>query len=329
MNISRANRFLSFFLILLLFSVAFTQEVSEESSPEIAQTQTVKVDELGRLGECAFGARMDNLAIELQNKPDAVGYIIAYKSVGILPSQIESPRLLIRARNYLVNTRGMDPLRLVVIDGGFREKEATELWLVPPGGAPPTPSDTVPAPIIPKGKTYLYDKVSFEDPSEFALPVAEEPNEEPEDISDSQEFVAENIDEVEEVDETEPVEEEAVEEIPELSPEELEAIKFSWLDERFAELVKTEKKSRGVIIFYADETTNDINKIRSHIEEGRERLLKNSGLAAERFEIVFGGYRSYPEIDFWFVPPGGEAPVPTPETKETEEEIENSAQTEN
>jgi hypothetical protein len=284
------------------------------------------VDEFGRLNECAFGARMDNVAIESQNNPEAIVYIIAYKSVDILPSQIESHRLLVRARNYLVTTRGIDAPRIVTVDGGFREKETTELWLVPPGAAPPVPSDTVPAPIIPKGKTYLYDKSYFEDASEFALPTAEELNEEPEDISDSQEVVAENADDAEEVDETEPVEEEAVEEIPELSPEELEAIKFSWVDERFAELVKTEKKSRGVIIFYADETTNDINKIRSHIEEGRERLLKNSGLAAERFEIVFGGYRSYPEIDFWFVPPGGDAPVPTPETKETEEEIENPPQ---
>lgn len=323
-----ASRFLSLFLILAAFSVAFSQEVSEGNSAETIQTQTSKVDEFGRLGDCALGARMDHFAILLQDKSDAAGYIIAYKSANILPSRIESKYHLHRARNYLVNTRGIDAQRITVVDGGFRKEETTELWLVPPGAAPPAPSDTVPAPLVPKGKTYLYDKSVFEDVSEFALPVAEDFIEEPAEENTDSEETAES-EEIADLEETEPevVEEEtAPEELPEetseLTEEESEALKFGWLDERIADLVKKEKKSRGVIIFYADEIEYDINKIRAHIEEGRTRLIKNSGLSAEHFEIVFGGYRASPEIELWFVPPAGEVPIATPETKQIEKTTE-------
>jgi len=327
-NLLKANCFLSFFLILSAFSLTFGQEIGEENSPETNQTQTFEADEFGRLGGCAFGARLDNFAILLQNKPEAAGYIIAYRSADILPSQIESKSYLRRAQHYLVNIRGIDANRIKVIDGGFRKEEATELWLVPPGGAVPEASDTVPIPVIPKGKTYLYDKGFFQDVSEFALPVAEDFIEEPAEENTDSEETAES-EEIADLEETEPevVEEEtAPEELPEetseLTEEELEALKFGWLDERIADLVKKEKKSRGVIIFYADEIEYDINKIRAHIEEGRTRLIKNSGLSAEHFEIVFGGYRASPEIELWFVPPAGEVPIATPETKQIEETTE-------
>jgi hypothetical protein len=318
-NLLKANCFLSFFLILSAFSLTFGQEIGEENSSETNQTQTFEADEFGRLGDCAFSARLDNFAILLQNKPEAAGYIIAYRSADILPSQIESKSYLRRAQHYLVNTRGIDANRIKVIDGGFRKEETTEIWLVPPGGAVPEASDTVPVPVIPKGKTYLYDKGFFEDVSEFALPVAEDFIEEPAEENTESEKTAES-EEIADLEETEP--EELPEETSELTEEELEALKFGWLDERIADLIKKEKKSRSVIIFYADEIEYDINKIRAHIEEGRTRLIKNSGLSAEHFEIVFGGYRASPEIELWFVPPAGEVPIATPGTKQIEETAE-------
>lgn len=319
MNLLKANCFLSFFLILSAFSLTFGQEIGEENSPETNQTQTFEADEFGRLVECAFSARLDHFAILLQNKPEAAGYIIAYRSADILPSQIESKSYLRRAQHYLVNNRGIDANRIKVIDGGFRKEEATEIWLVPPGGAVPEASDTVPVPVIPKGKTYLYDKGSFGDVSEFALPVAEDFIEEPAEENTDSEETADSEETEQEVVEEETVPEELAEETSELTEEELETLKFGWLDERIANLVKKEKKSRGVIIFYADEIEYDINKIRAHIEEGRTRLIKNSGLSAEHIEIVFGGYRASPEIELWFVPPAGEVPIATPETKQIEE----------
>ncbi len=88
-------------------------------------------------------ARLDNLAVELQNDPSATTYLIAY--AGHTSRAGERARLLARARNYLVTYRGVDPSRINVIDGGFREDNCVEVWVVPRGAAPPQPRPTVQA----------------------------------------------------------------------------------------------------------------------------------------------------------------------------------------
>ena len=86
-------------------------------------------------------ARLDNLAIELQNNPGAIGYIIVY---GGRNARIDSAdKLGARAREYIVGTRGIDTSRVVVVNGGYRETNAFELWLVPQGATPPQPTPTV------------------------------------------------------------------------------------------------------------------------------------------------------------------------------------------
>lgn len=42
-----------------------------------------------------------------------------------------------RAKDYLVNPRGIDSGRIWIVDGGHHEQAAVELWIVPSGAAPP------------------------------------------------------------------------------------------------------------------------------------------------------------------------------------------------
>ena len=95
---------------------------------------------------CSFDdqkARLDNLAIELQNDPTAKTYVIAY---GGRTSRIGQADLLgDRARNYLVTNRGIDQSRITVMNGGFREEDCVELWIIPSGATLPQPSPTVQA----------------------------------------------------------------------------------------------------------------------------------------------------------------------------------------
>ncbi len=86
-------------------------------------------------------ARLDNLAIELQNAPTAQGYIIVYSGRRSRSGQAE--RLGERARLYLVNTRGIDASRLTIVNGGYRESDVFELWIVPQGVQPPQPTPSV------------------------------------------------------------------------------------------------------------------------------------------------------------------------------------------
>jgi hypothetical protein len=96
-----------------------------------------KYDEFGEIPRDDEKARLDNFAIELQNNPGSQGYIIAYG--GRRSKFGDGKKRSERARDYVVQTRGIDASRIVVIDGGARETAATELWIVPPGANPPRP----------------------------------------------------------------------------------------------------------------------------------------------------------------------------------------------
>ncbi|HEV2885018.1 MAG TPA: hypothetical protein VGW36_09180 [Pyrinomonadaceae bacterium] len=95
---------------------------------------------------CSFDdqkARLDNLAVDLQADPSTTTYVIAY---GGRTSRIGQADLLgSRARDYLVAQRGIDQSRITVINGGFREEDCVELWIVPSGATPPSPTPTVQA----------------------------------------------------------------------------------------------------------------------------------------------------------------------------------------
>ena len=85
-------------------------------------------------------ARLDQMAIELQNGPGSTGYIIAYAGRRSRPG--EADRMGKRAIDYLTTTRGISRDRLVFVNGGYRDTNAFELWLVPQGAEPPRPTPT-------------------------------------------------------------------------------------------------------------------------------------------------------------------------------------------
>ena len=102
--------------------------------------------EFDECNNCSYDdqkARLDNLAIELQNDPSTRAYIIAYGGRTGPLNQVEV--LMSRAREYLITQRGIDAARFEVVNGGFREENSVELWIVPSGAAPPKPSPTVQA----------------------------------------------------------------------------------------------------------------------------------------------------------------------------------------
>jgi hypothetical protein len=87
-----------------------------------------KFDEYGNIRFNDEKARLDNFAIQLQNEPTSQGEIIGYGACG--SEGIERAN---RAKDYLVNTRGIDASRLIVVDGGCKPELKVELWIVPQG----------------------------------------------------------------------------------------------------------------------------------------------------------------------------------------------------
>jgi hypothetical protein len=96
-----------------------------------------KFDEYGNIRFNDEKARLDNYAIQLQNEPGSTGTIIVYGSC-----QGEGQQRGDRAKDYLVNTRGIEAGRITVIDGGCRSDLTVQLWIVPPGSTPPAADAT-------------------------------------------------------------------------------------------------------------------------------------------------------------------------------------------
>ena len=91
-------------------------------------------DEYGRVGGCDHSARLDNLAIMLQNDPNLEGYLVYYG-----PESISKVTLEI-IQDYLVNGRGIGEERFKTIYAGPNSDPSEpriQLWLAPAGAAPP------------------------------------------------------------------------------------------------------------------------------------------------------------------------------------------------
>jgi len=123
----------SFSILLVLFSLslgtAFAQPIN---------VQAQKVAEFGNIGADNESAHLDLLVNSLNESPNARGGVIGYSQQHFPPGAFL--RRLYGYRHYLVNSRGIDPNRLLIVKGGNRDRITTELWLVPEGISVPTPS---------------------------------------------------------------------------------------------------------------------------------------------------------------------------------------------
>lgn len=136
-------------LFVIIFSLPAINAYSGGAPPEAR-----KFDEFGNICCDDEKARLDNFANQLSNEPDAQGYIIFYggkrhnypycdSSRLVLPRRGEAEARVARMKPFIYYTRGIDPDRIVVINGGYRESWMAEFWIAPKGAKPPVPTPTV------------------------------------------------------------------------------------------------------------------------------------------------------------------------------------------
>lgn len=102
-----------------------------------------KFDEFGDIN-CEFElAKLDALAIELQNDPTSTAHIIIYG--GKTGKRNAAKARAARMAYYLRKARGLDASRFKTIDGGYREKLSGEIWILSPGDDAPKATPTVSA----------------------------------------------------------------------------------------------------------------------------------------------------------------------------------------
>lgn len=278
-----------YLLIISFLVLSLTLFIQAQDPPK-----AVLFDEFSSVNECQIGANLDSFFVTLQNHPQANGTIIVYRSKDILPADYDST---VHIRYYISypRFRGFDEKRITVIDGGFREKLSTELWIVPERSTPPGPTKTVSKPKVPKTKTFLYDRKSNLYFEEFELQPRILISDDGVEIGTYQPEIDEGLNE-----------------------EERQEIQFEWLNNKFGEFLKKNKNSIGVLIYYADKDQFDVGKITLHIERARKKLVKNSNLSPNQIQIFYGGYRSMIEVEYWVMTKNSGFPEVRPETKKDE-----------
>jgi len=129
---------LAFIMCLLVLSNIQAQ--SNPGTPVISGP--VKFDEYGAILWGDEKARLDNAAINLGPEPATfVLYLVVYGGRRACAGEVRAR--LLRAKNYLVGKRGLASSRIVPIDGGYREEQMVEIWLLPRDIGEPSPNPTV------------------------------------------------------------------------------------------------------------------------------------------------------------------------------------------
>lgn len=103
----------------------------------------------------------------------------------------------------------------------------------------------------------------------------------------------------------------------------LDAMKFAWAKKSFGEAVKAAPGAHGVIVLYADENYYDTERLMGYIEEGRNRIAEGSGVAGDRLQVVFGGYRAVPQVELWVIREGESMPEFKPDDRARLDPVEN------
>jgi hypothetical protein len=101
---------------------------------------SIQFDSLGILPRKKEITRLNAFAVQLQKEPGARGYLLVCG--GRRGRAGEAQKAAMRAKDYLIKTRGIDARRIVTVDAGFREKVTIDLWVVPTGANPPAADPT-------------------------------------------------------------------------------------------------------------------------------------------------------------------------------------------
>ncbi|MEO6334645.1 MAG: hypothetical protein ABIO91_06630 [Pyrinomonadaceae bacterium] len=95
----------------------------------------------------------------------------------------------------------------------------------------------------------------------------------------------------------------------------IDTLKFSWAKKSFGDAVKASGAGSGVIVLYADGNYYDIERLMGFVADGGSRIAESSALPGDRIQVVFGGYRSVPQVELWVLPQGSPPPVLKPDER--------------
>ena len=132
-------------LVCALLTIAAGSELTAHDGA--IMTGLRKFDEFGDIKCEDEMARLDNVAIQMQNEPNVKAVLVFFggtKFRGKLPREGEAASRAARLKPYLVDRRGISFNRVMVFDGGYADDWHVEVWLVPLDMWFPPPTPKVP-----------------------------------------------------------------------------------------------------------------------------------------------------------------------------------------
>jgi hypothetical protein len=123
------------------FSVECPAQATTATARTTVGVRHSLLDEFGNINEEDELARLDHLAIILQEDPRFQVHIVFYGGRFSQPN--EALRRAERAKDYLVKSRGLEADRVLPINGGYRDEVSGEFWLSLRGTEAPANRPTI------------------------------------------------------------------------------------------------------------------------------------------------------------------------------------------
>jgi hypothetical protein len=227
-------------------------------------------------------ARLDGFAITLQNEPESKGFVIVYRSSRDLPGL--SGRLSNVVKSHLVNSRGIEPQRIIAVDGGVSSCLKYELWVAPKGTAPKVK------------ESYLNSDFDNNVPTKFdSKPFywMFEDDSDPTHLSDALEGFADAL----------------------RKHKNFKAYIIVYGQHYLQEIDNSKYDANGNVIkkrVYKKLYQDSQAEIWKSLRAMKRGLITNYGVSPARIKLVNGEYRQFREAGLWLVPRGAHAPIATP-----------------
>lgn len=154
-KVSNRNLILTVCVFVCLGSVLAPSHAQQDAARPQARRVLTYDDKIG--GSEAEQWHLEDFRELLLKETNSQVCIIAYNGRDDNPGKAR--RYALRARTYLVESRGIPPQRIVTVEGGRREEFVVELWLVPAGAKIPEPTATI-TEQTDMGDNLLYDSYS-------------------------------------------------------------------------------------------------------------------------------------------------------------------------
>lgn len=274
-----------FILLLAVNCLAQDADAPPALAPETPKA--VKFGEFGDISEREFAPKLEKFKFAHLASRGASAFIVFYNSSANSP--FRQSRYFIRWKIHSYARYQAHHERTVYVEGGFLDKMRTELWLVPEGAdRPPLDSSA-------RGPT-----------SKF---IGERISDRPIDLKPAR-IIKEKVEKYDGpyLDDREYPDEKPW--MPDTAPFGTGDFSLDFLNKH--------SEAKGLVIFYLDEDVFDLPAAREMVEKKLKDHAAKVKVDPARVEVIFGGYRRYPELELWALPVGGPNPELLPDEKLSE-----------